>query len=328
MLRSAATGLVALAASWWYASPLITASATTTGSLQAQANAIAGQIANDNAALEQIGNQYLTAASAYHRDLHTLSVTTRQLAIVRTDITRTQRLLERAAVQAYVGEGTSDSLSLYLSGQPTRITSTNAYLGIAARDVSSAVATLRNDKVVLASAQLTEQRTTIAAAAALTASTTARSHALSTLVSEQGVLSSVKGRLASLVAAQAAAAERAAAARAAAAAQAAAAAAAAASAGPPPPVAVVTISTTAHAPTSLAADFAAIRNCESSGNYSLNTGNGYYGAYQFSYSTWIGLGGTGLASNASPAQQDAAAYKLYSSSGWSAWPECAAIAGL
>jgi hypothetical protein len=214
---------------------------------------------------------------------------------------------------------------LYLSGQPTRITSTNAYLGIAARDVSSAVATLSNDKIVLASAQLSEQRTTIAAAAALTASTTARSRALSTLVSEQGVLSSVKGRLATLVAAQAAAAERAAAARAAAAAQAAA---AVAAAGPPPPVAVMTISTTAHAPTSLAADFVAIRNCEASDDYSLNTGNGYYGAYQFSYSTWIGLGGTGLASNASPAQQDAAAYKLYSSSGWSAWPECAAIVGL
>ena len=74
--------------------------------------------------------------------------------------------------------------------------------------------------------------------------------------------------------------------------------------------------------------WAALRQSESSGNYALNTGNGYYGAYQFSASTWSRLGGSGLASSASPAAQDAAAYKLYQSSGWSSWPVCSAAAGL
>jgi hypothetical protein len=76
-----------------------------------------------------------------------------------------------------------------------------------------------------------------------------------------------------------------------------------------------------------AAAFAALRDCESGGNYSDNTGNGYYGAYQFSLSTWLGLGYQGLPSNAPPAVQDAAALKL-EAGGWGQWPACSAILGL
>ena len=82
------------------------------------------------------------------------------------------------------------------------------------------------------------------------------------------------------------------------------------------------------APGSLASDFAALRSCESSGNYEDNTGNGYYGAYQFSLSTWDGLGESGLPSQAPPDVQDAAAYTLYRQSGWAPWPACSAILGL
>ena len=68
--------------------------------------------------------------------------------------------------------------------------------------------------------------------------------------------------------------------------------------------------------------WAAIRQCESGGNYFTNTGNGYYGAYQFSQSTWQGLGYSGLPSNAPPAVQDQAAQQLQSRSGWGQWPVC------
>ena len=47
--------------------------------------------------------------------------------------------------------------------------------------------------------------------------------------------------------------------------------------------------------------FSNIRQCESGGNYSTNTGNGYYGAYQFTQGTWNSLGYSGLPSDASPA---------------------------
>jgi hypothetical protein len=74
--------------------------------------------------------------------------------------------------------------------------------------------------------------------------------------------------------------------------------------------------------------WAALRQCESGGNYSTNTGNGYGGAYQFSQSTWSSVGMSGSPSSASPAQQDAAAQKLQAQSGWGPWPACSAKLGL
>jgi hypothetical protein len=71
-----------------------------------------------------------------------------------------------------------------------------------------------------------------------------------------------------------------------------------------------------------------LRVCESGDNYAADTGNGYFGAYQFSLSTWYGLGFTGLPSQAPPAVQDRAAQELQATSGWAQWPECAAELGL
>jgi hypothetical protein len=71
-----------------------------------------------------------------------------------------------------------------------------------------------------------------------------------------------------------------------------------------------------------------LRLCESGSNYSDNTGNGYYGAYQFAPSTWTGLGFPGLPSQASPAVQDEAAKMLQARSGWGQWPSCSSELGL
>ncbi len=75
-------------------------------------------------------------------------------------------------------------------------------------------------------------------------------------------------------------------------------------------------------PASAATTWAQLRQCESGGNYSTSTGNGYYGAYQFSLSTWQSLGYTGLPSSASPATQDEAALRLANRSGFGQWPVC------
>ena len=74
--------------------------------------------------------------------------------------------------------------------------------------------------------------------------------------------------------------------------------------------------------------FAALADCESGGNYSINTGNGYYGAYQFSLSTWQGLGYGGYPHEASPAVQDQAARELQALYGWGQWPGCSWYLGL
>ena len=72
----------------------------------------------------------------------------------------------------------------------------------------------------------------------------------------------------------------------------------------------------------------ALRKCESNGNYAINTGNGYYGAYQFAAGTWRKLGYSGLPHEASPAIQDEAARKLQAQQGWSPWPACTRKLGL
>jgi uncharacterized protein YabE (DUF348 family) len=72
-----------------------------------------------------------------------------------------------------------------------------------------------------------------------------------------------------------------------------------------------------------------LAQCESGGNWQINTGNGYYGGLQFSLSTWRAYGGTGLPSQHSRETQIAIATKLRDASGgYGAWPGCAAKLGL
>jgi len=65
-----------------------------------------------------------------------------------------------------------------------------------------------------------------------------------------------------------------------------------------------------------------LRNCEAGGRYDRNSGNGYYGAYQFSAGTWRSLGYKGLPHQAPAEVQDEAARKLQKRGGWGQWPAC------
>jgi len=98
----------------------------------------------------------------------------------------------------------------------------------------------------------------------------------------------------------------------------------------PPTTTTVPPTTTTTGPPSfpLGGVWAELRQCESGGNYAIDTGNGYYGAYQFSASTWHGLGFSGLPSQAPPATQDTAAVELQARSGWGQWPACSRRLGL
>ena len=73
-----------------------------------------------------------------------------------------------------------------------------------------------------------------------------------------------------------------------------------------------------------------IAQCESGGDWHINTGNGYYGGLQFAPSTWNAYGGTAYAptaDRASRSQQIAVATKVQRAQGWGAWPTCSARAG-
>lgn len=77
--------------------------------------------------------------------------------------------------------------------------------------------------------------------------------------------------------------------------------------------------------------WAALAQCESGGDWHINTGNGYSGGLQFSVSSWLGAGGgqyAPIAAGATPDQQIAVAEKLRANGGWGHWPACAAKLGL
>jgi len=78
------------------------------------------------------------------------------------------------------------------------------------------------------------------------------------------------------------------------------------------------------APASASPDWDAIAACESGGNWSISTGNGFFGGLQFLPSTWWANGGTGMPQNASRAEQIRVAENVLRTQGIGAWPVCGA----
>jgi len=91
------------------------------------------------------------------------------------------------------------------------------------------------------------------------------------------------------------------------------------------------VAATMSVPAANAADSAtwdALAQCESGGNWSINTGNGFYGGLQFTQQSWNGVGMAGSPNGASREQQIQAAERLLAVQGWGAWPACSAKLGL
>lgn len=88
---------------------------------------------------------------------------------------------------------------------------------------------------------------------------------------------------------------------------------------------VVAVSTAPTAGVASADDvnWEAIAQCESGGNWSANTGNGYYGGLQISQSTWDEFGGVGSPAAAPPLEQVEVGERIMAAQGPRAWPRCA-----
>jgi len=71
-----------------------------------------------------------------------------------------------------------------------------------------------------------------------------------------------------------------------------------------------------------------LAQCESTGNWSINTGNGFSGGLQFTKSTWRAFGGEGQAHQASREEQIVVAERVLAQQGWGAWPACSRKLGL
>jgi hypothetical protein len=78
-------------------------------------------------------------------------------------------------------------------------------------------------------------------------------------------------------------------------------------------------------------DWDALAQCESGGDWSINTGNGFHGGLQFSPSTWSGYGGEEFAPyayQASREEQIVVGERVLAGQGWGAWPSCSSQLGL
>ena len=96
----------------------------------------------------------------------------------------------------------------------------------------------------------------------------------------------------------------------------------------PPPVAVAPPRVVTYDGDTVWDDLA---QCESGGNWAINTGNGYYGGLQFSYGTWQGYGGGEFAEYAHEAtreEQMIVAERLHAARGFQPWPACRVKLGL
>ena len=71
-----------------------------------------------------------------------------------------------------------------------------------------------------------------------------------------------------------------------------------------------------------------LAECESGGDWSINTGNGYYGGLQFSLGTWESVGGSGYPHEHPASTQIEFGRELQARQGWGAWPHCSEELGL
>jgi hypothetical protein len=311
----------------------ISATRSAISALQAQAAAGASRIHSLTVAYDQANVQAMALAQQVSQDQV-------DLGQLQQEVDTSRSALEREAIMSYTGSGNAVAPSR-LSGVSDPAVRAE-YVQMAAGDLTESVDQYRTQQVKLNTAKSALEKQERASQAALQTMGDARQQALAQASAEQARLNQLQGHLNQLVeaAAVAAAAPR------------------PAPASQPAPatqglpvnngvVRVVQTIVSGPAPTSSPTTAAPpvptppvssgagaggvwlqLRECESGDNYRANTGNGFYGAYQFSQQTWNNLGYPGRPDLEPPAMQDAGAMKLQAEAGWGQWPACAAALGL
>jgi hypothetical protein len=347
------------------AAPGSVATADPVSDTQAQIAALETQVASGAGHIHALTEAYQQAnlqAAILNQQLTTDDAT---LQTMRTKMTASLSTLRDQAIRSYTGTQAEANSYAALGGSADPAVRTE-YLTVVSGDVTDSVDQMKVQQSQLQAQAATVKNEQRASTQAVRAAADARSSALALADHEQSQLDHLQAILQSQVAArqQAEAAAAAAAAAQAAANRTASTAAPAKVAKPPatqgapvngglvasvqqvvsPPAASAAPAPAAPAPAAPPApapgsaasgggggaggNWARLRECESGDNYQENTGNGFYGAYQFSASTWTGLGYPGRPDQEPPSMQDAAAAQLQARSGWGQWPACSAALGL
>lgn len=291
--------------------------------LQAQAQSLTAQIATQSMQI----HQYAVAANTARAQLIDADVRVqaaeRRLSLDRAHLADTKQMLAQIALDEFTQGSNASALAWVLASNSTDLVARTEYEQVMGLDTNAAIYAYQRAMTAETQATQAAQAAQAAALQAQNRISSSQSSLESIVSQEQSSLSAVNGQIASLVQQELAL-------------QLARSRPVTPSQGAPTPSGIRKVANGPAgvgnwggipAPPSPAA-FAALRQCESSGNYATNTGNGYYGAYQFSLSTWLGLGFTGLPSSAAPATQDLAAKVEQQRAGWYAWPECSLVLGL
>lgn len=220
-----------------------------------------------------------------------------QLAQLQQAVASSEHALRREAILSYTGG--VDPAPVTAGTDPSVRA---AYLSIASGNVSDDVDRYRTEQFMLNAATQNLERQEQASQAAALEVDSARSTALAEAAAEQGKLTSLQGRLNQLLAAR--------------------------TQGMPVNNGLVAVVHAIVSPGGAGGVWLQLRECESGNNYQANTGNGFYGAYQFSESTWTNLGYPGRPDLEPSAMQDQAAQRLQAQDGWGQWPACSAALGL
>ncbi len=312
--------------------PPVALTSATQATLQVQAAQISQQIAVQSAQVRTVALQASAARAQLASDRANLARLGAELSQARSRIADERRLLVRYAVTRFTDAPGSSSVIGTLNTNQNNVIAQTAYESVASGYIVSIITAYSRDQQTISSLIASDARAVAMATQAQQTFAQDLASLQTGVANEQASLASIHGQMAQLVQQQLAQA----AARQAAALAARQAAVQSQSQGAPSAAGVSAAVTTGAAGTKWGGTpappspqaFAALRECESGGNYQDNTGNGYYGAYQFSLATWSGLGFSGLPSAASPSTQDQAAQIEQRQSGWSAWPECSLILGL
>jgi len=317
------------------------AGADQVATLRAQAAAIAQRLIEGQLQVDAYQQQYSVVSARVAADNQAIAQTGQEIGQDQQQISARVAMVRLQAVRSYVdyGTGSGSTTAALFGGSQVHAQAASEYVAIAVGNITTAVDQLHAAQAVLQGHQaaLRQQRDRDRSDQASQA--TALGQADSSTAQLEALHGQVTGQLATAVAAQAAAQDQAAAAAVAAAQR---------QGSPTTPVArpVSTVPAGATAGTATPAPVVppagsgsnlpdpalnpflqCVVQAESGGNYSINTGNGYYGAFQFSQSTWnLAAQDAGLSylvgvvpSSATKAEQDTVAVALYALDGNQPW---------
>ncbi|HEX6391991.1 MAG TPA: transglycosylase family protein [Acidimicrobiales bacterium] len=269
------------------------------GATKQQIAALQGQVSAGASAIHSLALAYDQASLQAEILGQQVASDEAQIAQLREKVSTDENALRKEAILSYTG-GTVTSTGNLPAGADPSIRA--EYLQVATGDMTDTVDQYRFEQTQLSAAAANLERQELATQAAADKVSAVRAAALREAEAEQAQLTSLQSKLGSLEAAR--------------------------TQGLPVNGGIVTVVRSLVSGGGAGGVWLQLRQCESGDNYQANTGNGFYGAYQFSQSTWSNLGYPGRADLEPPGMQDQAAQKLQSESGWGQWPACSAALGL